>query len=100
MLTIFRRHVKECKFRTRKHRNCQCPIAVEGTLHGRKIRKSLDLRSWEAAQKLIRDWEASPQGAGLTLKDACDKYLAERESKVSDSQIRKIKLVMRELASR
>jgi integrase/recombinase XerD len=100
MLTIYRRHMAACKFQGRKYRNCNCPIWAAGTLHGRKVKKSLDLRSWEAAQKLIRDWEASPQGAGLTLKDACDKYLAERKSKVSDSQLRKIKLVMRELEDR
>ena len=45
MLTIFRRHTKNCKFRSRKHRNCQCLIAVEGMLHGRMTRKSFDLRS-------------------------------------------------------
>src|SRR5258707_11675938 len=28
---IFRRHMKDCKWKSRKHRNCQCPIAVEGT---------------------------------------------------------------------
>jgi len=60
MLFLFRRHMVGCKFTSRKNRNCQCPIAVEGTLDARKIRKSLDLRSWEAAQKLVRDWESNP----------------------------------------
>jgi hypothetical protein len=69
MPTLFRRHMKDCKFRTRKHRNCNCSVAVEGVFHGRKIRKSLDLRSWEATQKFVRDWEANPQGGGLTVND-------------------------------
>jgi hypothetical protein len=60
MLTLFRRHVKACKFTGRKHRNCQCPLAVEGMLHGRMIRKSLDIRSWDAAQKMIREWNQTP----------------------------------------
>ena len=30
------------------------------------IRKSLDLRNWEAAQKLVRDWEAG-QGGDETI---------------------------------
>jgi hypothetical protein len=76
MLTLFRRHTKDCKFTGRKHRNCQCPLAVEGTLHGRMIRKSLDLRSWEAAQKLVRDWEANPEGGGITVKIAVNRYIS------------------------
>jgi hypothetical protein len=66
MLTLFRRHMKGCKFTLRKDRNCQCPIAVEGVVHGRKVRKSLDLRSWEAAQRLVRDWEANPNATVTT----------------------------------
>ncbi len=60
MLTIFRRHMKDRKFRGRKHRNCQCPIAVEGTLHGRMVRKSLDLRTTE---KHYAPWVKSRQEA-------------------------------------
>lgn len=32
MLTLFRRIMKDCKWKSRKHRNCQCPIAVPGEL--------------------------------------------------------------------
>ena len=63
MLTLFRRHLKECKWKTRKHRNCQCPLMVEGKLHGRMIRKSLD----------IRDWEANPVGT-MMMKEACQRF--------------------------
>jgi hypothetical protein len=35
-------------------------LAVEGMLHGRMIRKSLDIRSWDAAQKMIREWNQTP----------------------------------------
>jgi hypothetical protein len=98
MLTIFRRHTKDCKFTGRKHRNCQCPIAVEGTLHGRMIRKSLDLRSWEAAQKLVRDWEANPEGGGITVKVAVEKYLSDAKARnISDSQMRKVRLELGEV---
>jgi len=30
---------------------------VQGILRDEKIRKSLDLTNWEAANKLVRDWE-------------------------------------------
>lgn len=98
MLTIYRRHVADCKFRGRKHRNCQCPIWAAGMLHGRKVKKSLDLRSWEAAQKLVRDWEAKPEGGGITVKTAVEKYLSDAEARnISDSQMRKVRLVLTEL---
>jgi hypothetical protein len=98
MLTIFRRHMKECKFTGRKHRNCQCPLAVEGTLHGRMIRKSLDLRSWEAAQKLVRDWEANPEGGGVTVAMAREKFLADVTARnLSANTIRKFQLVTQAL---
>lgn len=97
MLTIFRLHIKACKFSSRNDRNCQCPIAVEGVLHGRRIRKSLDLRSWEAAQKLVRDREANPN-ATVTVFEACEKFIAEAESRnLSDAMVRKLKNVTREL---
>ena len=98
MLTIFRRHVKECKWKSRKHRNCQCPLAVEGTLHGRTIRKSLDLRSWEAAQKLVREWEANPEGGAVTVNDACDKFMADAIARnLSEAMVRKLRNVTDEL---
>jgi hypothetical protein len=40
-------------------RNCKCPIWVQGSLRGEYVRRSLDLRSWEAASDLARAWEAS-----------------------------------------
>jgi len=60
MLTLFRRHLKSCKFaaKGRKHRHCGCTLAVEGKLRGQMVRRSLDMRNWDAAQKLVREWEA------------------------------------------
>jgi hypothetical protein len=59
MLSLFRRHSSTCKHSNKGHsyRSCGCPISVAGTLRGEKIRKSLDLRNWEAATRIIRDWE-------------------------------------------
>jgi integrase/recombinase XerD len=97
MLTLFRRHTKDCRWKTRSHRNCQCPIAVEGTLHGRKIRKSLDLRSWEAAQKMVRDWEANPNTT-VSVREACDKFIADAKARhLSEAMVRKLKNTTKEL---
>ena len=81
MLNLFRRHLKRCPHQAkgRRHRSCQCPLMVEGTLRGTMIRKSLDIRSWDAGQAIIREWEATGLGAnaptvyeatGAFLKDA------------------------------
>ena len=56
MLTIYRRHVKNCEHRAegRKYRRCRCPIWADGFLNGAEIRESLDLKDWEKAQQVIR----------------------------------------------
>jgi len=93
--------MKGCRFTSRKERNCQCPIAVEGVLAGRKIRKSLDVRGWEAAQKIVRDWEANPNCAAVTVKEACDKFIEDAEARnLSEGMVRKLKLVTKELTGR
>jgi integrase/recombinase XerD len=97
MLTLFRRHVKACRWKARKHRNCQCPIAVEGMLHGHMIRESLDLRSWEAAQRVVRDWEANPN-LPVTVAEACKNFIADAEARhLSEAMVRKLKNTLKEL---
>ena len=59
MLNLYRRHQPPCRFASRRYRNCNCPIWVQGSLRGEYIRRALDLRSWSAATDLVRDWEAS-----------------------------------------
>ncbi len=64
MLAIYRRHQADCKFKHlgRKHPNCQCPIWAARHLERTEYKTSLDLGSWEAAHKLVRDSEANPEG--------------------------------------
>ncbi len=100
MLTIFRRHMKDCRFASkgRKHRHCNCPIAVEGTLNGKMIRQSLDLRSWEAAVKRIRDWELRGIDNALSVDKACERFIADLNSRgLSPDTIRKFELLKSEL---
>ena len=100
VLTIFRRHLRSCKSaaKGRKHRSCGCPISVEGTIHGEKIRKALDLRSWEAATRLIRDWEVNGTSESLTARKAAERFLSDREAmKLSDAMLRKYRNVTVEI---
>lgn len=89
MLTLFKRHTGKCREergeKPRDYRRCPCPIHVEGSLGGEKIRKGLNQTSWEAAENLIRDWiKAGRIGAETKrtpLKTAVELFLAEAESR-------------------
>jgi hypothetical protein len=61
MLTIYRRHRRDCNHRSegRRYRRCHCPIWVDGILDEKEIRESLNCRDWQRAQDLVRDWEAN-----------------------------------------
>jgi integrase len=82
MLTIYRRHTKECPHTTRRYRRCRCPIHVEGSLGGESIRRALDLTSWDAAENLIHEWSTVGRIGGRIAKsssveDAISLYLAD-----------------------
>jgi site-specific recombinase XerD len=105
MLTIFRRHIHECEFfgksrLARGSRNCRlkCPIHVEGSLGGEKIRKALDLTSWEAASNLITQWNASGIIGGPevpTIAEAIAKFIADAEVRnLRPESLKKIKAVV------
>jgi integrase len=70
---------------------------VEGKLHGELVRRSLDVRSWEAAQKLVRDWEIQGRKP-VTVNEACDRFMADRASaNLSDAMLGKYRHVVNEL---
>jgi integrase/recombinase XerD len=104
MLTIYRRHRKNCKQRIdgRGYRRCLCPIWVDGSLNGVEMRKSLRLRDWQRAQELVRQWEAEGQRVEkpkpLTVKEACDKFAADAEARnLREPTLYKYRLLFRQL---
>jgi integrase len=89
MLTIYRRHRAKCKMKGRRAK-CSCPIWVQGILEGESLRESLDLTSWEAAQKKVRDWEIAGKKNDLTIGDAFDRFIADLQSRnLSTDTVRK-----------
>jgi integrase/recombinase XerC len=99
MLLIFRRHKRDCRFTTRRQRSCQCPIAVEGKLHGEMIRRSLDVRSWDAAQKIVREWE-SGQRVSPTVEEASKRFIEDLNSRgLSKDTVKKFELLTGELSN-
>jgi integrase/recombinase XerD len=62
------------------------------------IRKSLDLRNWEAATKLIRDWEIGGKTEALTARKACERFLDDRAAmNLGDAMMSKYKNVTKEI---
>ncbi len=99
-LTIYRRHLGRCPSTLRTQKGCQCPVWVQGTLHGKWVKKAVGVRSWEAAQKLVREWESGTTLKSIALKPACDAFITEWESqKWSIATIKKYKLLMKELVA-
>ena len=87
MLTIYRRHQRDCEHQGegRSYRRCRCVIWVDGTVGDVDIRKSLHTRDWQKAQDIVRQWEAEGQRVEetppITLKEACDKFMADAEAR-------------------
>jgi integrase/recombinase XerD len=107
MLTVYRRHRKNCKhlLEGRKYRHCQCPLWIDGILGGVEIRESLKIRDWQRAQQIAREWEVkgkriedAPQP--ITFKQACDKFVADAEARgLREPTLYKYKLLFRQLQS-
>jgi hypothetical protein len=108
MLTIYRRHIKECAHRSegRKYRRCRCPMWVDGFIGREEIRETLNTRNWEDAQQKVRQWEAEgtmpnePTDNRLTLEAGFQKYLADAEScQLGTAALYKRKLLCRQLTA-
>ncbi len=97
MLSLYRRHRATCKYSARRAK-CSCPIWVQGVLRGEKVRQSLDLTNWEAANKAIRDWEVQGKDNVVSLTAAYDRLISQYEvSGAAEATIGKHKLLKREL---
>ncbi len=103
MLTIFRRHLNSCKYaaKGRKHRACGCPIAVEGRLRGRMIRKTLGVRNWDAAQKIVREMESGKPQEIPSIEEAAKRFVEDMKAReLSEVTIKKFELLTGELKQR
>ena len=96
MLTISRRHsTAKCNQTSRTFRRCSCPIYCDGTLNGRRIKKSLKTRNWERAQRLVQEMEAAGHEPNkITVKSACDSFIRDAETReLKPATIAKYKLL-------
>jgi integrase/recombinase XerD len=97
MLHLYRRHLEGCG-RKKRQSNCSCPVWVQGRLHGQMMRKSLGIRNWESAQKIVRDWEARIDGGSQTVPEAFGYFLADCVARnLKPETIAKYRLLQREM---
>jgi len=89
VVTIYRRHQAACKFTSRKKRGCRCPIWAEGTVHGQKVRRSLDLSNWEAAVRLTREWEIHAPENTVRVSEATERFVADAKVRLRASSVLK-----------
>ena len=100
MLTIYRRHQAPCRYTSRRFRKCKCPIWVQGSLGGEYIRRSLDLRAWEAAIDLVRGWESAGKVGNKritipTATEAVEKFLAAAKARnLKESSLKKYRRLL------
>ena len=85
MLSLYTRHSADCPKREDLNwRRCRCPKWINGTLDGQFVRKSAKTRSWEKADAVLREWEASasPQTAApVTIAEAVEAYLVDAKAR-------------------
>ncbi len=62
------------------------------------MRKSLGIRNWESAQKIVREWEAGNQVEVVSVREAFERYIADCEARHLRSEtLRKYRLLEREV---
>ena len=98
MLIAYRRHNPDrCSCSSRVEVKCRCPIWVAGRLpDGTKIRRTLNIRDWARAQKLVRDWEVEGVKPRVeqraTIEDWRKQFLQEAASRhLASETVRKYK---------
>jgi len=71
---------------------------VQGNLHGEWMKKGLGVRSWEAAQRIVRGWEAGDKTSSVTMREACKRWLADCEARqLKPASLKKYRHLQKEL---
>jgi integrase/recombinase XerD len=98
LIRLFRRHRTTCKQISETYRRCACPIYAEGKVGQERLDKTaLNLTSWEAAQKWVRERETAGTlnlKHEITLEDALKKFIEDCEARnLNSSTLRKYRLL-------
>lgn len=110
MLTIYRRHRKNCEHRDegREHKKCRCPIWVRGTFSQIKIAQSLlpkGIENMDAADAWLDQWKKAitekrpiEMNQPKAIKEACEEFLQEaKDNNRRESTLYKYKILFKQL---
>jgi integrase/recombinase XerD len=100
MLNLWKRHSTDCRHVKRTFKRCGCVVWVSGSLHGQKMRKSLGIRNWDAAQRVVRDWEAK-MASSVSVSEAFNRFMADCAARsLGVETMKKYLLLRREMTTR
>jgi len=100
VIRLFRRHRASCPHTSETERRCRCPIYAEGKLNDERLPKTaLNLTSWEAAQKWVRDREVAGtlkfKKEEVAFQEAQSQFIADLAARnVSTASIRKFEILL------
>jgi integrase len=100
MLVLWRRHIKTCPHDSRSSLKCRCPIWIDWRVSGRRIRKPLNLRDWQAAQQRARQMESEglvSAGQVITIRKATDDFEKDAKNNIKSTTLRQYKNLFRQL---
>jgi site-specific recombinase XerD len=101
MLTLFRWHTKQCHYDSRHEKRCTCPIWFDWSMpNGKRLRKSLGLRDWQAAQRRAREMEAdgiTSSGEAVTILKAIEDFERDVENNIEASTLKQYKILLTRL---
>lgn len=60
MLSLYRRHEKNCPHSKRSQLRCQCPVWIDGKLNGKRKHHTLDTRDMVTARQMLTRIESGP----------------------------------------
>lgn len=98
MLNLWRRHVAECRHKTRRSLKCTCPIWADWTVAGRRIRQPMQTRDWQIAQSRAREMESTGPDSQQTITAACARFVADAQARgLKKESIDKYRTLFRQL---
>lgn len=88
MLTPWRRHAPKCKHRHkgRDCTKCHCPIWADGTLDGKRFRRSLKTRDWARAVRKLAALESPDRPVHKPIAEAVEAFLKSVEDLARSSK--------------
>jgi integrase len=73
MLSLWRRHLKNCPHRKKGRlcTKCSCPIWCDGEVDGKRLRRALDTRDWARATRKLGEIEDPAGGLRVCAQPGC-----------------------------